>query len=158
MFDNKVIFQTGTVFELRRSQGWRTREHISCHQALITGVWRLKMSRTSLVQAEWPVEFKRDFNVITREPSNATLLFSLVIIEPSNWSIKSVYKRNQVTIFWGVQGRFLNRFNRGPWRPDPWHTQPVSNSTDMKVSTGQWTTPPSSLRKRRREERFWTNF
>ena len=33
--------------------------------------------------AEWPVEFKRDFNIITRELSHATLLFSLVIIEPS---------------------------------------------------------------------------
>ena len=41
------------------------------------------MSRTSLVQEEWPVEFKRDFNIITRELSRATLLFSQVIIEPS---------------------------------------------------------------------------
>ena len=77
-----VILRTGAVIELRRSQGWRMREHISCHQSLGTWVWRSKMSRSSLVQAEQPVEFKRDFNIITRELSRATLLFSLVIIEP----------------------------------------------------------------------------
>ena len=53
-------------------------------------------------------------------------------IDPSN-----CYIRNQVTRFWAVQGRFLNRFNRGPWHPDPCHTQPVSDTTDMKVSTSQ---------------------
>ena len=78
-----VILQTGAVIELRRPQGWRTREYISCHQSVGTWVWLSKMSQTSLVQAEWPVEFKRDFNIIKRELSRATLLFSLVFIEPS---------------------------------------------------------------------------
>ena len=78
-----VILRTDAVVELQRPQGWRTREHISCHQSLGTWVWRSKTSRTSLVLAEWFVEFKHDFNIITRELSRATLLFSLVIIEPS---------------------------------------------------------------------------
>ena len=77
------IFRTDAVIELQRSQGWRTREHISCHQSLGTWAWRSKISRSSLVQAEWPVEFQRDFNIIKRKLSRATLLFSWVIIEPS---------------------------------------------------------------------------
>ena len=60
-----------------------TCEHISCHQSLGTWVRQSQMSRTSLVQVEWPVEFKCDFNIIIREVLRATLLFSLVIIEPS---------------------------------------------------------------------------
>ena len=43
-------------------------------------------------QAEWPVEFKRDFYIITRELSRVALL---LIIEPSNWSIKSLYKETR---------------------------------------------------------------
>ena len=35
------------------------------------------------LRAERPVEFKRDFHIITHELSHATLLFSLVITEPS---------------------------------------------------------------------------
>ena len=55
-----------------------------------------KMSRTSLVQAEWPVAFKRDFNIITRELSRVALLFhwwAWNLREPSNWSLKSLYKK-----------------------------------------------------------------
>ena len=132
---SSVILRTGAIVEFRRSQGWRTHENISCHQSLGTWVWRSKMSRTSLVQAEWPVEFRCDFDIITHKLSRATLLFSLVWplrIDPSNR-----YIRNQVTRFWAVQIRFLNRFNRGPWHPDPCHTQPVSNTNDMKVTTSQ---------------------
>ena len=94
-FKSSIILRTGAVVELRRSQGWRTDEHIGCHQSLGTWVWRSKMSRASLVRAEWPVEFKWDFNIITRELSRAAQLFSLVIIEPSNWSIKSLYKETR---------------------------------------------------------------
>ena len=57
-----------------------------------------RISWTSLMQAEWPVEFTRDFNIITCELSCATLLFSLVIIEPLGtfeWSIKSLYKETK---------------------------------------------------------------
>ena len=94
--NSSVILRTGTVIELRRSQGWRTFEHISCHQSLGTKVWRSKMSQTSLVQAEWSVEFKRNFNIITRELSRVALLFhwwSSNLREPSNWSIKLPYKK-----------------------------------------------------------------
>ena len=94
-----VILQTGAVVELRRSQALRTCEHINCHKPLGTWVWRSKMSWASLVRAEWPVEFKRDFNIITRELSRAALLFSLVIIELSNWSIKSLYKKARLRDF-----------------------------------------------------------
>ena len=71
------------------------------------------MSRTLHVQAEWPVAFKRDFNIITRELSRPALLFSLVIIKPSNWSIKLLYKKSSNEIL-AVQGSFLNRFNDTP--------------------------------------------
>ena len=47
-----LILRTGAVIELQRAQGWRTFEHISCHQSLGTWVWRSKISRTLLVQAE----------------------------------------------------------------------------------------------------------
>ena len=53
------------------------------------------MSQTALMQAEWPVEFKRYFNIITRELSRATLLCSLVIIEPLGtfeWIHQILYK------------------------------------------------------------------
>ena len=32
-----IILRTGAVVELQRPQGWRTREHISCHQSV--GTW-----------------------------------------------------------------------------------------------------------------------
>ena len=105
------------------------------------------MLRTSLVEAEWPVEFKRDFNIITRELSRAALLFSLVIIEPSKWSIKSLYKKSSNEILW-VQGRFLNRFNRGPWHPDPYRIQPCQQYDWYEsINKPAITTPPSSPRK-----------
>ena len=93
-----VILRTGAVVELRQFQDWRTCKHISYHQPLGTWVWWSKMSRTSLVWAEWPVEFKRDFDIITRELSRAALLFhwwSSNLREPSNWSIKSLYKETR---------------------------------------------------------------
>ena len=31
-----VILRMGAIIELRRSQGWRTCEHISCHQSMGT--------------------------------------------------------------------------------------------------------------------------
>ena len=65
------------------------------------------MSRTSLVQKEWPVEFRCDFNIITRGLSRASLLFdlwSLNLREPSNWSIKS--QVNQVARFWEFKTGF----------------------------------------------------
>ena len=135
-----VLLRTGAVVELRRSQGWRMREHISCHQSLGTWVWRQKMSRTSLEQVEWPVEFKCDFNIITRELSRAILLFSMVII-------KSLYKKSSNEI-WAVQGMFQNRFNRGPWRPDPM-SSPACQQFDWHESTNKptITTPPSSPRR-----------
>ena len=145
-----VILRTGAVVELRRSQGWRTREHISCLQSMDRWGWRSKMSRTSLVQAEWPVEFNRDFNIITRELSRATLLFSLVIIELSR-TIKSLYKKSSNEIL-AVQDRFLNRFNRDPWRRLSairlrWKYQ-QANDNDAAVIA----------KKRREEESYWTNF
>ena len=85
---NYVILRTGTVIKLQRSQGERTFEHISCQQSLGKKVWRSKMSRTSHVQAEGPVEKKRDFNIITRELSRVALLFhwwASIFREPSNW-------------------------------------------------------------------------
>ena len=92
------------------------------------------MSWTSLVQAEWPEEFKRDFNIITCELSCATLLFSLVILKPSGtfeFDPSNRYIRKSSNEILAVQDRFPNRFNRGPRRPDPCHTQPVRNSTDI---------------------------
>ena len=128
-----LILRTGAVVELWRPQGWRTREHIGCHQSMGIRIRRSKMSRTSHVQAEWPVEFKRDFNVITPELSRVTLSsFWNLRIDPSNR-----YIRNQGAGFWAVQGRFLNRFNRGPWHRHPCHIKPVNITTDMKVSTSQ---------------------
>ena len=35
-----VILRTGAVVEFRRSQGWKTREHISCHRPL--GTWVIR--------------------------------------------------------------------------------------------------------------------
>ena len=35
---DNIILLTGAVIELRRSHGWRTFEHISCHQSLGTKV------------------------------------------------------------------------------------------------------------------------
>ena len=97
-----LILRTGAVVELWRPQGWRTHEHIGCHQSLGIRVWRSKMSRTSRVQAEWPVELKCDFNIIRRELSRATLLFSLVFIEPSGTieliHQKSPYKKSSSDI------------------------------------------------------------
>ena len=130
-----VILRTGAVIELRRSQGWRTREHISCHQSLGTWVWRSKMSWTSLVPAEWPVEFKRDFNKVMYYTTVFTgdhRTFRNLRIDPSNHYIRK--SSNEIL---AVQGRFPNWFNRGPQHADPCHTQPVSNPTDIKVSIGQ---------------------
>ena len=130
-----MYIQCNRIVILWWSQGWRTREHISCHQSLGTWVWRSKMSWTSLVQAEWPVESKRDFNIITCYTTVFTgdhWAFRNLWIDPSNH-----YIRKPSSEILAVQDRFPNRFNRGPRCPDPCHTQPVSNSTDMKVSTGQ---------------------
>ena len=141
-----VILRTGTVIELPQSQGWRTCEHISCHQSLGTWVWRSKMSRTSLVQAERPVEFKRDFNIITR---NFHVLhycftgdhwtFRNLRIDPSNR-----YIRKSSNEIWAVQDRFPNRFNGGARRLDPCHT-PSCQQSDWyeSISRSTITKPPS---------------
>ena len=75
------------------------------------------------MRTEWPVEFKRDFNIITHELSRATLLFSHVspsLLEPSNRSIKSLYKKSSNVIL-GSSRQFSKQVqerSRTPW-PTP---------------------------------------
>ena len=57
------------------------------------------MSRTSLVQAEWPVEFKRDFRIIARELSRVALLFHWWASNLRIDSIKSLYKKIKLQDF-----------------------------------------------------------
>ena len=111
------------------------------------------MSRTSLVQTEWPVEFKRDLNINTRELSRVALLFhwwASNLREPSNWSIKSRYKKSSSEIL-RVQDRFSNRFQQRCTLPDPCHNPAChSNPTDMISINGPTiTTRPSSPRRGR---------
>ena len=111
------------------------------------------MSRTSLVQAELPVDFKRDFNIITRELSRVALLFpgdhwtfGNLRIDPSN-----CYIRKSSSKILAVQDRFSNRFQQRCPPPDPCHnTACHNNPTDMiSINRPTITTPLSSPRRGR---------
>ena len=98
--------------------------------------------------------------------------WSSSLLEPSNRSIKSLYKKSSNEIL-AVQDRFPNRFNRGPWCPDPCHTQPVRyESTNKPTITTLLSLPrrggrKNTIEQRKRgrtllnregeEERYWTN-
>ena len=104
------------------------------------------MSRTSLMQAEWPVEFKRDFKIITRCTTVLTgdhRTFRNLWIDPSNR-----YIRKSSSEILAVQNRFPNRFNRGPRCPKPCHT-PACQQSDWYESINRSTrTTPQSLPRR----------
>ena len=101
-----------------------------------------KMSRTWCVRAEWPVEFKRDFNIITHELSRASLLFSLVspnLLEPSNWSIKPLYKKSSNEIL-GSSRQFSKQVRQRSRTPRPVHTQPVKYDWYERINKAAITT------------------
>ena len=98
-----------------------------------------KMSRSKRVRAKWPVEFKRDFNIITHELS---LLFSLVspsLLESSNWSIKSLYKKSSNEIL-GSSRQVSKQVRQRSRTSRPVHNQPVKYDWYERINKAAITT------------------
>ena len=87
---------------------------------------------TSRVQAWFWYNHAWTFTCYTNVFTGDHRAFGNLRIDPSNRYIRK--SSNEIL---AVQGRFPNSFNRSSWHSDPCHTQPVSKSTDMKVSTSQ---------------------